>query len=187
MLKNARSWLFFAVLLLAFGLIMNACTDSVPSGPDGKAMVSSSSLLRSFGGESTYPQSASMVLRYRYGRYMGNQMTTQNGSSLMVRGGSFTPPAGTAPGSDVTVTMTINKDDASKLLYFDFGPSGGQFDPPAAAWFDWHEIGVRNARLYLVRDDGEFVEQEPDAVDLTGDRFMVYFDHFSRYAIAWGD
>jgi len=37
--------------------------------------------------------------------------------------------------------------------------------------------------LYLIDENGNYIAQQPDDVDLQGKRMKLYIDHFSRYAI----
>ena len=134
---------------------------------------------------SNYPQSAERTLFYIHANksgFQGGNMQVPNGSTLKIKQGALTPPPGW-PLTRITLTMVVEKDDAKNELIFTFGPAGCQFNPPAEVWFDWSDLGSSNATLYYIEDDGTYTEQEPEDVDMQGQRIKVYIDHFSRYAI----
>ncbi|KAA3618867.1 MAG: hypothetical protein DWQ05_05730 [Calditrichaeota bacterium] len=133
-----------------------------------------------------YPQFASRKLAYDQveKHYAGGSMKAKNGASFKLQGGALTPPAGTPDGASVTIEMLIEKDEKTKELIFTFGPHGSQFNPPAEVWIDYSEIGNNGVNLYYISDDGNYIEQEPEAIDRKNKKMMLLIPHFSRYAIA---
>ena len=190
--KNTFVSLTAGLLMAGLTLTFNACTEQSPYEPvDNQAADSNSSLNKKAQGRESkiYPQSASMTLRYQssQNQYGNGKMSTLNGSSFQVDNGSLTPPPGTPQGQKVTLTMAVDKDEATNELIFTFGPSGSQFNRGAELWFDWHELGSRNAKLFLIDADGNYIEKTPEYEDKRGHRFMVHVYHFSRYAVAWSN
>ena len=96
----------------------------------------------------------------------------------------MTPPVGTPNGADVTLTMLVERsEDGNNELIFTFGPHGSQFNPPVEITFNWEDLGSDTAILYYIDDNGNFIQQEPDQIDVQGKRMTLFLDHFSRYAI----
>ncbi len=79
--------------------------------------------------------------------------------------------------------MLVERDKFRTELKFTFGPSGASFDPPAEVWLDWKDLHSSNATLYYIDDNGDYIPQTPDDVDVQNKKMKLYIDHFSRYAI----
>ena len=169
--------------LIALGLALNlgGCSKQSPMQSGDNEIAGSLSK------DVIYPQSTSRTLSYvlSQGGYQGGNMQVPNGSTFHLQLNALTPPQGTTLGSDVTLTMLAEKDAARNQLLFSFGPSGCQFNPPAEVWFDWTDLGSKNAKLYYIDSDGVYHEQSPESVDFQGQRMSLRIDHFSRYAVAY--
>ena len=90
-------------------------------------------------------------------------------------------------GGPVTITMTIESDPQNGGYIYSFGPSGCKFDPPAVLYLKYRDLGIDNATLYYVDDQGNYIEHMPDDISLKQKWFKLTIHHFSRYAVAWGD
>ena len=133
----------------------------------------------------TTTEQGSMTSRYskKWDAYQGGKINLSQGSQFELLYGSLTPPA-ELYGQDVTLTMTVVQDDVDNELHIEFGPHGSTFEPAATVWF--HYPGS-NPKLYYVEDDGTYIEQNPDEVDLVNGWVMLKINHFSRYAVAWSN
>ena len=184
-----------AIALITFGSSFTACTES-PFQPDKEEAVGSIESLAKGGPNRTKEstsdstissdtESDSMTSRYykKWDEYQGGKINLSQGSQFELLYGSLKPPA-ELYGQDVTLNMTVVQDQAKNELRFEFGPHGSQFDPPATVWF--HYAGS-NPKLYYIEDDGSYTEQQPDEVDTQNKWLMLKINHFSRYAVGWGD
>lgn len=176
-----------AAMVFFLAASFNACVQNSPVQPERADSSGTAPQLAKPGGPKacdTYVQTDSVTLKAQPSTdsYRGGRMSVPSGSYLVVSNGAFTPPDGTPPGQDVTLTMTVTKDATG--LHYEFGPHGSTFNPPAELWFDWHDLGSRRAQLYYIDESGNWIAQQPDYDDKRGKRFMLYINHFSRYAIA---
>ena len=126
-----------------------------------------------------------MTSRYykKWDAYQGGKIILSQGSQFELLYGSLKPPA-ELHGQNVTLNMAVVQEQTKNELRFEFGPHGSQFDPPATIWF--HYAGS-NPKLYYIEDDGSYTEQQPDEVDTQNQWLMLKINHFSRYAVGWGD
>jgi hypothetical protein len=136
---------------------------------------------------SNYPQVVSEVAYYwdKKGIYTGLGMSTENGSSFDIQKGALTAPLGTETGQDVTITMKIEKDPVNNELLFTFEPHGCQFYPEAIIWLNYRDLGIETAKLFYIEEDGSYVEQKPESIDIYEKKMQIKVSHFSRYAIAF--
>ena len=191
-----------AITLIVFGSSFTACTES-PFQPDKEEAIGSTQSLAKGGPNRTKESTSdstissdtnlsgltvekgSFTSRYnkKWDAYQGGKIILSQGSQFELLYGSLKPPA-ELYGQDVTLTMAVVRDQAKCELRFEFGPPGSQFDPPATVWF--HYEGS-NPKLYYIEDDGSYTEQQPDEVDTKNGWLMLKINHFSRYAIGWGD
>lgn len=116
--------------------------------------------------------------------YSGGQLTVPGGTKLKVESGALTPPAGTPDGADVTITMLVERDSINNELVFTFGPHGSQFNPPAEIWLDYSTLDIPVAKLYYIREDGQYILMHADVDDRQNKKMMLLIPHFSCYAIA---
>ena len=182
------------ILMLAWG-----CEKQEPVSPAMKGYDNHSSETAGFTKPIKFPVSDSMTLLavrviieiinpdgtigyiYRY-RYGGGEISLSQGSSFKVFTSSLTPPD-TVLGDPITITMMVDYDKSRKELKFEFGPHGCEFDPPAEVWLKWSQLNTNNVKLYYIDDNGNYIQQNPDLIDLQGQKMLVRFPHFSRYAI----
>lgn len=165
-------------------LLLGACTQQTPMQP-AKQQVPDRVNAMAKPAAGAYPQYGEKTFTYSNGvkGYGGGTMRVQNGSWFHLEDGALTPPPGTSFGDPVTVTMLIERDKFRNQLTFTFGPSGTTFEPPAEVWLDWQDLHTSAVRLYYIDDAGNYIEQQPEAIDYQGNKLKIYIDHFSRYAI----
>jgi hypothetical protein len=133
----------------------------------------------------SYPQFGEATVEYWSPKnfYKGTSINIPNGSNFSISHGALTPPSGIPFGEPVQITMTAEKDSVKNQLIFSFGPSGCQFDPPAAVVFDYTDLGFELATLYYIDENGNYIPQSPDYINISNNKITIYVDHFSRYAI----
>ena len=138
--------------------------------------------------QNVYPQTASLTLKYdrRENKYWGGNLNMAQGSMFRLKYGALTPPPGTPEGQEVTITMTIEKDELSNELVFTFGPHGSTFDPGARVYLKWSDLGLDIPTLYYIDEGGNYIEQVPENIDMQNQWIELTLYHFSRYALARG-
>jgi len=121
--------------------------------------------------------------------YLGGKIEfgTNNKSKFTLADSALTPPAGFSVGDSVTITMRIDYDPDKGELIYSFGPHGCQFSPRAELKLDYGALNLDSPQLYYIEESGNYVEQEPDQVDINKSWLKIRIDHFSRYAVAWGE
>jgi hypothetical protein len=117
--------------------------------------------------------------------YNGVTLPHPNGSILIIERGSLTPPADIAWGDPVEISIIARKNLNKKEIEFTFGTSGCHFEPAATVWLCWEELGLEQADLYYIDDDGNYIKQLPEDVDVKNKRLKLSIPHFSRYAVAF--
>ena len=198
--KNRFVSLTAGIIITGLALSFNACTEQTPlSSDDNETNVSITALAKKDGkgngkgnGDGSdqkfdigYPQSASNTFKLQGRGYTGGFVTVPNMSELFVSRNSLTPPPDVPWGKDVTITMTVDK--VNNQLIFSFDPHGCTFSKPAEIYFNWSDLGVEVAKLYYIDENGHYIEQQPDDINFQGKWMSLYVDHFSRYAVGWGD
>ncbi len=108
-----------------------------------------------------------------------------HGSHFHVFDNSLTPPPNVAMGDTVTIIMAVEHDREKNELQFTFGPHGSQFDPPARIKIDYRVLGIDDPTLFYIDENGNYLEQTPDHINLQKKFMLLDVDHFSRYAVAW--
>ena len=154
---------------------------------NNSAMTTAASLaLTSIPDPGAFPQFATRDFQYKHDdkTYVGGQMTVPGGTKFKLATGALTPPPGTAVGETVTITMLVEKDTVNNELIFTFSPHGSQFNPPAEVWLDYSQLDIPVAKLYYIRDDGQYILMHADQDDRKNKKMMLLIPHFSRYAIA---
>lgn len=157
------------------------------AGPESSVEVlDTSSELLSKGRGLKLPIYEEKVVRFDFdnSQYLGAIMRLPGGNSFRIPRGSLIPPAGTAYGEDVTVSILIEKDVVNNELIFTFGPSGCQFSPDARIWLSWKALGGTNPRLYYIDDNGNRIPQTPVEIDYRHKKLKIFISHFSRYGLA---
>ena len=82
--------------------------------------------------------------------------------------------------------MNVDYDQVKNELIFEFGPHGCQFSPAARVKLDYNPLGINIATLYYIDENGNYIEQTPDYININKKYMMINLDHFSRYAVAYG-
>jgi hypothetical protein len=133
----------------------------------------------------SYPQSASHVYGYWSARdiYRGGTLNMPNGSFFQLIAGSLTPPESIPWGTNVEIFMEIDKNDTKNELIFTFGLSGCSFNPAGKVFLSYEHLDIDVPVLYYIDENGDYIEQSPDDIDLNQKSIVLYIDHFSRYAI----
>ncbi len=188
-MKTTRThYLITQLFLLAFLLVsLVGCEQSAPNAPadmnDQPSLVNGTLEKPAAG---AYPQHIWKTYKYRNQGigYAGGNMKVNGGSTFHLEDGAIIPPPDIPFGDDVRIDMTVDKDKTTGEMTFTFGPHGCQFDPPAEVWFDWKDLHIDIAKLYYIDDNGNYILQTPDAIDIQGKRMKLYIQHFSRYALA---
>ena len=116
--------------------------------------------------------------------YESAKLELANGSVFKLKEGSLTPPPGTKARRPVTLTMEVDFDQAKNELVFTFGPHGSQFSPRAEICLNWRDLGINKAKLFYIDENGNYIQQNPDQMDVKDKKMYLYVDHFSRYALA---
>ena len=179
-IKKTLKSLTAAALLAGLAMNFNACSEQSPLQSD----IQNSEVSLNKPGAGAYPQYAERTLTFHKGSgtYAGGNVKVNGGSTFHLEERALTPPPG-AEGEPVTITMLVEKDKFRTELTFTFGPSGASFDPPAEVTFNWKDLHSSNATLYYIDDNGDYIPQTPDYVDIQNKKMTLYIDHFSRYAI----
>ena len=182
--------LFNKLLLVGFAIILGfyltSCDNQVNSLDNAESSDYSSFTLEKPGDmPGTYPMFGSDFSYYWAGKdiYKGTAINIPNGSNFSISNGALTPPPGTVPGSDVEITMLVEKDTVKNQLIFTFGPHGSTFNPPAEVIFDYSDLGISEASLYYIDENGNYIPQTPASISVKNNKMLIYIDHFSRYAI----
>ncbi|MGH1362089.1 MAG: hypothetical protein ACRBF0_00940 [Calditrichia bacterium] len=190
MTRTKRS-LYLLITAVLFSFFALSCTqDSIVSinGPDsveepaefnGKPIKGSNERL-------TYPQSASYNYSFHKEGYRGGSFTLPNGTVFELMKNAITPPPSTPWGDDVVITMTADLDTVNNELLFEFGPHGCQFSPAAKVYLNYADLGIEIPTLYYIDDNGNYIEQIPDDIDVTNKLIILTIHHFSRYALSRG-
>lgn len=135
----------------------------------------------------TYPLSGSVQLNYDLSvkGYEGGMIKLADGSKFRIKEASLTSPAGFDQES-VNIEMQVDKDLSTGELIYTFGPSGCSFSPSALVVFDYTALNTNNPVLYYIQEDGDYIQQSPNYIDVKNKKIWLYIDHFSRYAVAYG-
>lgn len=172
------------ILLILVSFFLLGCENNEPTSA---ISINSpeSSLINSFDKSPNFPQQASTKVRFWNNNkgYREANANVPSGSKFHIEPSSLTPPSEIGRGEDVYVTMNVEKDPIRNQLIFTFGPHNCQFDPPAEVTLDWTVLGMDVANLYYINEDGSYVLQEPDLIDIQNRKLTIKVPHFSRYAI----
>ena len=214
-MKHLRRFLTLTmVLLFAAGIVLNfgGCSKELPLEPqitgeeDTTDFPSTLSKPGGPGKKEQFPQYAEHTFKFdkRKEHYKGGKLNTTNGSKFKIKDGVLTPPdtwtetdgKGKKPrnyewGDPVTITMTVDKVD--DRIVFTFEPSGCSFDPSAELTLSWKGLKAKkheDATLELLDHDPDYHDQGEVIgayeTDTRGQKFLMWIDHFSRYAISKG-
>jgi hypothetical protein len=132
-----------------------------------------------------YPQFASHTFKInqRQKCYERGTFSLPNNTEFRIEKGALAPPPEIPWKSEVTVTMRCDKDPIKNELIFTFGPSGCQFNPAAKVTMHFQDVPLTNPTLFYIDENGNYIEQTPDEIDLIGKNMILNIPHFSRYAI----
>jgi hypothetical protein len=166
-------------------------TNSTPATSDVVSITDPTNTLltdsNSFETTNDYVRTASGTCKYLKSKksYLGLQFHIDGGSQFYVNNNALTPPPDWNKGTDVTITMKMEIN--ARELVTTFGPHGSTFNPPARVILSWEKMNIPEGAvptLFYIEDDGTYTEQKPGQVDLQNKWFILYIDHFSRYALA---
>ncbi len=185
------------VLMTAFVVNFNGCSEQSPVASVSDVPVST---LHKKGGrgkdkhnddELNFPISLSKTYRFnkKENYYRGGdiEFSNDNKSKFQLQDGALTPPPDIDWGKPVTITMEIDYDEASNQLIYTFGPHGCQFEPQAQVKLDYAALGVNVPVLYYIDENGDYIKQTPEYIDVNKKWLKIRVDHFSRYAVAWSN
>ena len=79
--------------------------------------------------------------------------------------------------------MLVERDSVNNELTFTFDPHDCQFNPSARVYLNYKDLGIDVPVLYYIDENGNYIQQNPDEIDVTNRNVILYIDHFSRYAI----
>ena len=200
---------FVVMLLLAAAAVFSSCEQGdvvapVASEPSNFALTlekgsnndnsndSYNSNNHSYHGTSTLQFPIVVSRTFRYSRKLrgykgGTLIFSPDGlSSFTLPDKALTPPPGHPERADVTITAVIDYNREADEYTFSFGPHGCQFDPRAEIKLDIRNMEVPTLELYYIEDNGNYLELQPDQIDVNRRWLKIYVDHFSRYALAHG-
>ena len=193
--KDIVASLTAATLVAGLALNFNACSEQAPVGPGDNSDVATTSLSKKGGNgncqeqQIVFPILVSKVFRFQNGQnyYRGGDIEFPDGnkSKFQIEDGALTPPSNMEWGEPVTITMEVDYDATKNELHYAFGPHGCQFNPQAQIKLDYGTLGVNVPVLYYIDEDGNYIEQTPENIDINRKWLVIRIDHFSRYAIAW--
>ena len=204
------------ILLLIFSIVFVACQDSglfESSSVAGNdiSLVENEAISMDHKDVVNYPLSGSVDILWNSDScyYEGGNIHFEDGTKFHVKSDAFIPPKhllkyyfeenGTYDYQDiaeirkiskkrkpVTITMRIDLDKEKNELIYTFGPHGSRFSKPARIVFDYSSLGTNTANLFYIENDGSYVEQPFDHIDIKAKKIYLYIDHFSRYAMSYG-
>ena len=198
--ENRNNRMIIGIIMIGLMVSFSACNQQSPLesnnnsnvGTLGKVSTNTGSEYLFTGNDENlygdvYLQSNSLVVEYSrpLKGYQRGLMNLPNGSKFEISAGALTPPAGTRNGESVTITMTCERDTINNELLFTYGPCGSQFLPPAKLTLNWKDLNIDIPKLYYIEENGNYIEQTPDDIDVNGKNLIIYVYHFSRYAVAW--
>ena len=165
---------FFGFLLLFYFVFsINSCEKTNPVEPiNSESNFNTSSGLNALPDTSTnrmFPMFNSETFYYidSLGYYEGGNIKfAGNLSKFNLEYGALTPPAATRKGYGVTITMRIEYDQINNELIFEFRPHGCRFNPGAQVKLDYNPLGIDVACLYYIDENGNYIQQTPDYIDI---------------------
>lgn len=210
-MKHLRRFLTLTmVLLFAAGIVLNfgGCSKEFPLEPQitGEEDTEDFPSTLSKKGDN-FPQYAEHTFKFdkKKGYYKGGMLNTTNGSKFKIKDGDLTPPPGWTDGKGkkhrkngdpITITMTVDKIkvDKEEQIVFTFEPSGCTFSPSAELTLSWKGLKAKkheDVTLALIEHDPAFPDKIGEPIgayetDTRGQKFLMWIDHFSRYAISKG-
>ncbi len=78
-------------------------------------------------------------------------------------------------------------DSAGSEMILTFGPSGSTFSSGADLLLNWSALDLVEAKFYYIDTDGNYIEQDVEAIDYGKKWLKAKIHHFSRYAVAWSN
>ncbi len=177
-------------LVFIFGCDKSNLTSPAPLSTDQVTDAESLGKKKPGGSPPEYPIFGSETFSFWNARngYRGGTINLADGSIFILTRLSLTPPPEIPWGDDVTITMLAEKKkhQGKDHLVFTFGPSGCQFNSQAKVILDYKHLNLVDPSavvLYYIDENGNYIQQQPDDVDVTNTDVIIYIDHFSRYAI----
>ena len=182
-----------SIIFLSLILLFTSCQESNPLQPvkaeSNIGTESELNILPDSTNSTIFPMYASKIFNYidSLGYYEGGNIKCNgNKSKFNLDDGALTPPATSRKGNNITITMNVDYDQVNNELIFEFGPHGCQFSPAARVKLDYNPLGINIATLYYIDENGNYIEQTPDYININKKYMMINLDHFSRYAVAYG-
>lgn len=158
------------------------------AGPDNSVISSATLSKKKDAPAIAWPLVKSKVFRFNNGanQYNGGNIKFPKGhkSKFVLEDSSLTPPPNIAFGEDVTITMQVDYDEDSGEMIFTFGPSGCQFSPAATIKLDYSVLGIDIPTLYYIDENGNYIEQPIEDINVNNKWIKISVHHFSRYALA---
>lgn len=202
--KRVLSALATTTLVTVLTINFNACSEQSPISPNQMLDNTVDSLAKKGGkgkgrpGKSNneenklnFPISVSKVFRFHNGEdeYRGGDIEFRDGnkSKFQLEDGALTPPPDIAWGKPVTITMEVDYNKDKNELIYTFGPHGCKFNPQAQVKLDYRTLGVDIPVLYYIDDNGNYIKQTPENIEINKKWLFIRVDHFSRYAVAWSN
>lgn len=186
-MKNTKLTIISSLIFLAFLLSFMGCSQESPvSAINTPNNLPTAKFDKKGKQKAQFPRSASCKLTYNssFKGYNGGGAWLSDGSGFIIFPDALTPPPGTPKRKDVTIDVTVDMNDATGELIFDFGPSGCRFDPKMELVFSWKDLGSGTPTLYYIDDNGNYIEQQPENIDFINQLMFIHVPHFSRYAVA---
>ncbi|MBD3223385.1 MAG: hypothetical protein GF313_01545 [Caldithrix sp.] len=116
--------------------------------------------------------------------YFGGRFNLASGHEIWVEDLALTPPEGTPVGEDIVISAECSRSAGENELVYTFGPSGSQFSPPLKIQLDRAKYDIDNANLFLIDEEGNYIEQDEDDINYDDEYLNISIHHFSRYAVS---
>jgi hypothetical protein len=181
-IRNMFFPLIAGVTIVGLTINFSACSEQSP------LQVENGNSNLSLAKGSILPQFASSNFSYLNESlgYEGGDIMLSDGTIFHIEPGAMVPPEGTPNGENLSLTMSVERRESQKggrEIRFTFGPDGCRFDPPAEVELGWFKRGSSKPKLYYIDENGNYIEQPPDDVELLGNRLKLYIRHFSGYSL----
>lgn len=115
--------------------------------------------------------------------YEGGAFFVADAATFHVEAGAIVPPKNIDNAETIAISMLVKKQPDRKRTHFVFGPHGCRFDPPAEVTLAWPYRESVNLKLYYIDDNGNYLEQAPEDIDINDDHITLKIHHFSEYVV----
>jgi len=174
------------VLLFSINFFILSCSDSAPLENTTADITNSGNNYNDLSKPAvdySYPIWGKRNFYNKRGTWEGGSIQLSNGSKFTIERGAMIPPHPKA--SSYYLTVRADYDSLNNQIIISFTPHGVVFNPPARLDIDWTDLGVDVASLYYIDENGNYILQTPDHIDIIKRKLTLYIDHFSRYAIGY--